>query len=551
MPSSKSLITRATSKAKRTATRLLTRSEGPQSKAAATVPAPAGPSRHYRMSLMGSFAAHPGNGLVISVLRRARVLADRGNRVDIIAFPFDTRFRHSARSVNKNYGLGTAITLRNPYVEISGDDYRKPLPAVDPLPQGAEWSIVSDATNDKARRAYRDGVYEQFIHSDAKTRVVFIDYLGEGAKRFKRSWHDVSGRVTKYEYFNENNKPVSVEYIHVDGSVCLRAAVDTAGKEHGFELTLPDGRSGSFETLEAFEAWWLVNFALDAKTWNPIISEYGFRAGVFDLAARERDLSVAYALHNLHLTAPYSYGSPVKEELAPFFERISEYDAVIALTEEQRLDLLRSMDCADNVFVIPHHFEGEEFHSAKAPHSVVMSSRVVRTKGHFDALKVWPRILGEFPDAMLNIYGTGPDLEELRKAVTAAGLEGSVILHGFEKNVVQKVSEAEIAILPSQFEGFPLSLIETMSVGTVPVAYDFKYGARAMIKHGVNGFITERSNAGELADSVIYLMKNPQVRQEMSDAARGITEVFSAKRLGNEWIALFDELERRSRLKQA
>ncbi|MEU3330793.1 glycosyltransferase [Glutamicibacter creatinolyticus] len=501
--------------------------------------------RHYRMMLMGAFAAHPGNGLVISVLRRAQVLRDRGNRIDVTAFPFDTRFRHAAHTVAKNFAFGETIRFRNPYAELRGDDYREPLPDVNPLPSGSTWKIVEDPSNARNRRAYEDGVYRQFIYSDAGTRVVFIDYLDETGRRQKRSWHDSSGRVTKYEYFNDENKAVMAEYIHLSGEVCLRANVAANGVEANFKLSLPDGRTETFGTVSELEAWWLVNFVLDEDEWNPIISEYGFRARVFELAAQERKLSVAYALHNLHLAAPYSYGSPIKPELVPFFERIADYDAVVALTEEQRLDLVRSMDCADNVFVIPHHFEGREYSSRKKPHSVVMSSRVVRTKGHFDALSVWPRIIEEFPDATLNIYGTGPDLEPLRKAVHSAGLETSILLHGFEKNVVQKVSEAAIAIAPSQFEGFPLSLIETMSVGTVPVVYDFKYGARAMIDHGVNGFITERSNAQELADSVIYLMRNPQVLQSMSDAARNITKKFSAERLGDEWISLFDELEQR------
>lgn len=555
MPLSKSLISRVKSKALRSVgqpRKVESASENEPLKATAPRmrprPGEASSMRHYRMALMGSFAAEPGNGLVISVLRRAIVLRDRGNSVDIVAFPFDTRFRDAARTVSKSYSLGDAIALRNPYFEISGDNYRREGGISEPLPTGEEWEIVVDPKDPNMRRAYRNGVYERFIFSDRNTTVVFVDYLGEGGKRFKRSWHDVTGRITKCEHFSAENKPVSVDYIHLDGSRCLTASVNALGVEHDFNLTLPDGRIGSFATVAELEAWWLVNFVLDSEAWNPIVSEYGFRANVFALAAKSRRVSVAYALHNLHLTAPYSYGSALKEELAPFFEHLAEYDAVVALTEEQRLDLIRSMDSSDNVFVIPHHFEGEKNQTAKAPRSVVMSSRIVRTKGHFDAVKIWPQILEQFPDAVLNIYGTGPDLEPLRTAVRDAGLSSSILLHGFEKNVVQKVSEAEIAILPSQFEGFPLSLIETMSVGTVPVAYDFKYGARAMIQHGVNGFITERSNTQELADSVIYLMKNPSVRQQFSEAARLITEQFSAQRLGDEWIALFDELERRSKL---
>ncbi|MGP5265001.1 glycosyltransferase [Glutamicibacter arilaitensis] len=499
--------------------------------------------RCYRMMLMGAFAAHPGNGLVISVLRRAQVLRDRGNQVEIVAFPFDARYRHSAQTVAKKWKFGETIRLRNPFAELAGDEYNAKAPSVDPLPAGAGWEIVADPADAKNRRAYENGVYRQFIYSDAKTRVVFIDYLDEKSARFKRSWHDNSGRIIKFEYFNAQNKPVNVEYVHNDGSVHLTAKVNEQGKEHHFELSLPDGRTGFFNTLGSLETWWLINFVFGADIWNPVISEYGFRAAVFEEVAKQRKISVAYALHNLHLTAPYSYGSAIKPELVPFFNDIKKYDAVVALTDEQRLDLVRSLDCSDNVFVIPHHFEPQRYASEKAPHSVVMSSRVVRYKGHFDAVSVWPRIVKEFPDAVLHIYGTGPDLEALRKEVNTAGLESSVLLHGFERDIVRKVSEVEIAIFPSQFEGFALSLIESMAAGTVPVAYDFKYGAQAMIEHGVNGFITERSNAVELADSVIYLMKNPKILKSMSDSSKKIVEKYNARRLGDDWIGLFDELE--------
>lgn len=503
------------------------------------------PSRHFHMMLMGSFAEHPGNGLVISVLRRAVVLRDRGNRIDITAFPFDTRFRRAARMVSKNYSLGDSIRFRNPYAEICGNDYREKLAKIDPLPGGEDWNIVADPSDKKVRRAYENGQYRQFIYSDAGSRVVFIDFLDESGRRLKRSWHDETGHLTKIEYFSSDNKPTSVEYVHIDGTVCLKADVKADGSESNFILALPDGTHENFSTVSDLETWWLVNFVFTELDWTPVISEYGFRARVFEQVAKVRKISVAYALHNLHLTFPYSYGSPIKSELVPFFDRISEYDAVVALSEEQRLDLVRTYNCSDNVFVIPHHFEGQNLTSEKKPRSAVMSARIVRTKGHFDAVRVWPRVLEEFPDAVLNIYGTGPDLESLRAEVLSAGLASSVLFHGFEKNVVAKVGEAEIYLAPSQFEGFPLSLIEAMSVGTVPVVYDFKYGARAMIEHGIDGFITERSNLDELSDSILYLMRNPDVMEQMSESAKGITRKFSSERLAREWTLLFDELERR------
>ena len=76
---------------------------------------------------------------------------------------------------------------------------------------------------------------------------------------------------------------------------------------------------------------------------------------------------------------------------------------------------------------------------------------------------------------------------------------------------------ADVYVLPSYVEGMPLSVMEAMacgkhvivtSVGNVPV----------LVKNGVNGIVIPPGKADQLAESIIHLTENPELRKLMSEA---------------------------------
>lgn len=75
------------------------------------------------------------------------------------------------------------------------------------------------------------------------------------------------------------------------------------------------------------------------------------------------------------------------------------------------------------------------------------------------------RILALRPEAVLLLFGEGPDRPELEQAIADAGLSGAVRLMGNAPGMAQLLSSFDVFAFPSLFEGTPLALIEAQSNG--------------------------------------------------------------------------------------
>jgi len=128
-----------------------------------------------------------------------------------------------------------------------------------------------------------------------------------------------------------------------------------------------------------------------------------------------------------------------------------------------------------------------------------------------------PQIMDLLADCpvQLTIAGDGPDLVELRRRC----------LHRFigrvhPDQVPQVLSEHDVFIFPSRFEGLPLSLVEAMAAGCVPVASRIKGVTDFVVSEGKDGLLFDIGNVREAALCVRNLIDNPSQLITLSNAAR-------------------------------
>ncbi|MCR6513716.1 glycosyltransferase family 4 protein [Clostridium sp. LY3-2] len=88
----------------------------------------------------------------------------------------------------------------------------------------------------------------------------------------------------------------------------------------------------------------------------------------------------------------------------------------------------------------------------------------------------------------LDIYGDGPELETLKVLVNDAKLNRNIEFHGYTKLPLEKIREFDILIMPSRYEGVPLVMLESMSIG-VPVAISNVGGVSEIIDTENDGWI--------------------------------------------------------------
>ena len=97
-------------------------------------------------------------------------------------------------------------------------------------------------------------------------------------------------------------------------------------------------------------------------------------------------------------------------------------------------------------------------------------------------------------------------------------------------------------VLPSQFEGLPISLLEAMGVGK-PVVASRVGGIPEVVTDGVEGFLTDPLDPAQFADRILALLKDPELHQRFSqNAARRVREHFSVQRMVERTEALYEKV---------
>ncbi len=149
-------------------------------------------------------------------------------------------------------------------------------------------------------------------------------------------------------------------------------------------------------------------------------------------------------------------------------------------------------------------------------------ARLVQEKGYFDLFDAFSRVLRQFPSAILLVVG--PMEPEKRDAfnpdvVHKYGIEKSVIFLGERTDVDELYPLMDIFVLPSYREGIGISILEASAMKRPVVATNIR-GCREAIDDEETGLLVPLKNIERLAETIIYLLKNPEKAKEMGKNGR-------------------------------
>lgn len=150
-----------------------------------------------------------------------------------------------------------------------------------------------------------------------------------------------------------------------------------------------------------------------------------------------------------------------------------------------------------------------------------------------NAFKLFHR---RFNDYKLHIYGDGELRVELLNLVNDLKLNDSVKIFSAQEGISEIISSVRMFVLSSDFEGMPNVLLEAMALGVPCISTDCRPGgARALIKDGVNGFITPAGDVKELANKMIRLISDIELQKQFSNACVEIIHSHSPEAIFNKW----------------
>jgi glycosyltransferase involved in cell wall biosynthesis len=177
---------------------------------------------------------------------------------------------------------------------------------------------------------------------------------------------------------------------------------------------------------------------------------------------------------------------------------------------------------------------------------IVHVGRLSPQKGHRYLLDAMPVVLHHLPRTKLAIVGDGELRPQLEAEVARRVLGSSVVFTGFQSSVTRLLDAADVVVLPSLFEGLPLTAIEAAAMGKPLVASSVD-GTPEVVDDGHTGLLVPPADSVRLAEALVTLLKDEPRRAAMGAAARRLVEErFDLGQHVARHVDLYESLFRRS-----
>lgn len=235
---------------------------------------------------------------------------------------------------------------------------------------------------------------------------------------------------------------------------------------------------------------------------------------------------------------------------------IHQVDRIITPTADERIQMIRSCGAtAAQIEVIPcgvnlNLFAPYDREQARLAFGWNQKRPVLLFAGRLDPFK-GPDVLLRAAammeeDAQIVLVGGNlagdPDLHKLQTLAKELQISQRVTFLGARprQEMPMLYSAADVTVVPSYHESFGLAAVESLACGT-PVVATRAGGLTTIIQHGETGYLVPRC-PGFFAERLDGLLRDSDLRQCMSLAARPSIQQFSWKRIASQVYNIYDEL---------
>jgi glycosyltransferase involved in cell wall biosynthesis len=281
------------------------------------------------------------------------------------------------------------------------------------------------------------------------------------------------------------------------------------------------------------------------------------------------------------LAAKYAYGTPIiltehgvfiRERLLAinssgysfflkdFLIRFSESIAKLAYFTSERIYSVNRFNQSweKRYGAAPHKLEciynGIDYHrfvprekSVPLKHNptVVALARIFELKDIITMIDTCAIVRTQIPNVQFFVYGDTESVPEYTarclQHIESLQLKENFFLMGAQPNPHELFVNGDISILTSISEGFPYTVLESLSCGIPVVATDVGGTAEAL-DHGKSGFICKPKDAESLAHRCVQLLQNNELRAQMGEhARRRIIALFSEERFVAAYQKVYTE----------
>ena len=166
--------------------------------------------------------------------------------------------------------------------------------------------------------------------------------------------------------------------------------------------------------------------------------------------------------------------------------------------------------------------------------------RLTEQKGIDIFVSAMAKIIHKNKNVFAIVIGDGELKENLKNLALKLGVEDNVKFLGYRSDVIELMSEMDFIVLASRWEGFPLTPIETFSVGKTIIVSNID-GNNEIVKNEYNGLLFEKDNIDELQEKINILINDVDKRKKLErNAEKTFEEKFSYKAFISNYIDVYN-----------
>jgi len=174
---------------------------------------------------------------------------------------------------------------------------------------------------------------------------------------------------------------------------------------------------------------------------------------------------------------------------------------------------------------------------------VLTVARLDQQKGHtylFEAIS-------QVQDAIFVMAGNGPEKAALEAQTRKLGIDERVIFLGYRNDIPDLLASCDLFVLPSIYEGLPLTVLEAMAAGK-PVVATAVGGTPEAVLDGETGFLVPPRNPPAVAKAIHIILSNPSLASKMGAAAKArVQREFSSATMVQRITQTYEEVLDRSK----
>jgi len=246
--------------------------------------------------------------------------------------------------------------------------------------------------------------------------------------------------------------------------------------------------------------------------------------------ARPKKIPFFFTVHNILSESAFK-----KHKLSFLLEKYlySSTQNVIFVSENVREDYQKAVGIKGSEFLLPNYVNDVFFNSEWTktnwePNSPLrfISIGILKDQKNF---KFLIETLSKFErEFTLDIYGDGPEKEELSEKIRKHNLENSIFLKGYNNKLFKVLKNYDLFIMPSKFEGYGISMMEAMATGLPTLVSDIS--TLRNVSHGASVYF-DPYDGMDLLSKLSSMINDVELMKSKSLEGRNLANEKSRKQI--------------------